>query len=419
MGLPEVSTSRHAGLLAGLLPLIFNLTISLTYAEDLPDMRKTFPPLLVLLFLLIGCSTPQEQTDNSTNWQFHSLTKLDEINPILTPAKELTFDDPLSNKTVKWESRNVLNPTALVKDGKVYLLYRAQDSTGTSRIGMAVSTDGKKFEKQQEPVFYPNEDEMKKYEWNYRKLAKEEVGEDCYFCLFDGVEDPRIVAHPAGGFVMTYTAYEGKTARLALASSPDLINWTKHGLVLKGEQYQTLWSKSGAIVSRRNGEQIVAEKINGKYWMYFGDKFLYMAYSDDLINWEPLVDEESGALKSVLHPRPGYFDSRLVEPGPYALKTNAGIVLIYNASNAANVNDPNLPKFTYAAGQALFDANAPYKLLDRTDDYFIYPDKPYEKIGEVNEVCFVEGLVPFNGNWYLYYGTADTRIAVATVRFDQ
>ena len=89
-----------------------------------------------------------------------------------------------------------------------------------------------------------------------------------------------------------------------------------------------------------------------------------------------------------------------------------GIHLIYNASNASNFNDPNLPIFTYAAGQALFDKNEPHKLIDRTPSYFIYQDIDYEKVGEVNEVCFVEGLVFFKEKWFLYYGTADSKIAV-------
>ncbi|HAT63629.1 MAG TPA: glycosidase, partial [Flavobacteriaceae bacterium] len=142
----------------------------------------------------------------------------------------------------------------------------------------------------------------------------------------------------------------------------------------------------------------------------------FLATSTNLQDWEIAINEESKQRISVLHPRMGYFDSRLVEPGPYALWRKDGIVLIYNASNAANFNDPALPKFTYAAGQALFDAQHPYKLLDRTDSYFIYPDKPYEKVGEVNEVCFVEGLVYFNNQWLLYYGTADSKIAVAVYR---
>jgi predicted GH43/DUF377 family glycosyl hydrolase len=150
--------------------------------------------------------------------------------------------------------------------------------------------------------------------------------------------------------------------------------------------------------------------------MYFGDTDLFIATSTDLIHWDVAENEESGKMFTVLHPRMGYFDSRLVEPGPYALLKDEGILLIYNASNAANFNDPKLPEFTYAAGQALFDKAQPYKLLDRTESYFIHPDKDYEKIGEVNEVCFVEGLVFFKDQWFLYYGTADSKIAVAVAK---
>ncbi|NND62355.1 MAG: glycosidase, partial [Flavobacteriaceae bacterium] len=314
----------------------------------------------------------------------------------------------------KWEERNVLNPTAIVKDNRVYLFYRAQDSMGTSRIGMAISDDGLNFKKEPAPVFYPDLDSMKTYEWNYKKdEAPQKNSEECYFCYFDGVEDPRIVESEDGQYFMTYTSYDGKTARLSIASSLDLINWTKHGLVLGDEKYRDTWSKAGAIVAEQKEHRMVAKKIDGKYWMYFGDTNLFMATSTDLKTWTVAENEESGKRISVLHPRMGYFDSRLVEPGPFALWKDEGILLIYNASNAANFNDQELPKFTYAAGQALFDKEKPYRIVDRTDDYFIHPDKEYEKVGEVNEVCFVEGLVYFQEKWFLYYGTADSKIALA------
>ncbi len=180
-------------------------------------------------------------------------------------------------------------------------------------------------------------------------------------------------------------------------------------------KYINLWSKSGAIVGKEINSRIIAEKIDGYYWMYFGDTDLFIAKSMDLRTWEVCENAENQNRISVLHPRMGYFDSRLVEPGPYALLRNEGILLIYNSSNAANFNEPNFPKFTYAAGQALFDKSKPYKLIDRTNQAFIWPDKDYERVGEVNEVCFVEGLVHFQGNWFLYYGTADSKIAVAVL----
>jgi len=362
--------------------------------------KYTFPIWSFAVIMLLSSCNPSdsgqlEVLQEKPTWQIGPFEKVDSLNPILEPTSTQRFIDPITEKTVEWESRNVLNPSAIVKDNKVFLIYRAQDEAMTSRLGLAISEDGLNFTKQEAPIFYPDNDQMKTYEWK------------------GGVEDPRIVESEDGRYILTYTSYDGKTARLCIASSSDLKIWTKHGLVLSDEKYEDLWSKAGAIVSRLVGDRIVATRINGKYWMYFGDTNLYMAYSDDLVHWEAMENAENGKLFSVLHPRPGYFDSRLVEPGPYALLQDEGIVLIYNASNAENNNDPMLPKFTYAAGQALFDKGIPYKLIDRSDEYFIHPDKDYERIGEVNEVCFVEGLVCFKDRWFLYYGTADSKIAVA------
>ncbi|MCE2893005.1 MAG: glycoside hydrolase family 130 protein [Flammeovirgaceae bacterium] len=214
-----------------------------------------------------------------------------------------------------------------------------------------------------------------------------------------------------GTYIMTYTAYDGKVARLCVASSTNLVKWIKHGLVLQGK-YVDSWSKSEAIVAKQVGEKIVAKKINGKYWMYFGDTDLFLATSDDLIHWQPVVDENQ-KFKSILQPRKNYFDSRLVESGPYALLTDKGIVLIYNGMNLDVGGDSTIAKGAYCAGQALFDKNDPSKLIDRLEKNFLRPDKPYEISGQINQVCFVEGLVPFHGKWFLYFGTADSKIAVA------
>ena len=355
--------------------------------------------ILLALLIIPGCNgkiqKDQISTEINKEWALLDFVKADAINPILNPSADKVFFCPVSKKEVSWEERNVLNPAAVVKDGKVYMLYRAQDNEMTSRLGLAVSDDGLHFKKEAEPVFYPDNDFMQNYEWK------------------GGVEDPRIIESEEGTYILTYTAYDVKTARLCLASSNDLRRWTKHGLVLGEGKYRDTWSKSGAIVSRLEKGRIIATKVDGKYWMYFGDTDLFMATSEDLIHWEVVENSESERMISVLHPRAGYFDSRLVEPGPFALIRDEGILLIYNSSNASHCNDRDLPEFTYTASQALFDKEYPFKLLDRMNDYLIYPEKPYEISGEVNRVCFVEGLVYFREQWFLYYGTADSKIAVA------
>lgn len=361
--------------------------------------------LLASLFLaasmFMACQSSKdnakEYSDHAqdTTWAILPFNKADSVNPILLPG-DLQFDCPVLGKPVKWEQKDVFNPAAVVREGKVFLLFRAEDEigkhAGTSRIGLAVSNDGLHFTKRHEPVLYPDNDSLKIYEWE------------------GGIEDPRLVETDEGVYVMTYTAYDGKTARLLVATSRDLITWTKHGTVLNGK-YKDTWSKSGAIVARRAGARIIAEKVDGRYWMYFGDTDLFMASSPDLVHWQPL--EENGALKSVLKPRKNYFDSRLVESGPYALLNERGILLIYNGMNADDGGDPSLVKGAYSGGQALFDKSDPSRLIARLDTPFIKPDRDYELTGQVNHVCFLEGMVPFKNKWFLYYGTADSKIAVA------
>jgi predicted GH43/DUF377 family glycosyl hydrolase len=83
--------------------------------------------------------------------------------------------------------------------------------------------------------------------------------------------------------------------------------------------------------------------------------------------------------------------------------------------NHDSTGDTSLAKGAYCSGQALFDLNDPTKLINRLEKNFLKPDKSYEIDGQVNQVCFIEGMIPFKGSWYLYYGTADSRIAVAVM----
>ena len=369
--------------------------------------------ILIVVILVSSCKT---ENLSESDWVMTPFVKMDEVNPVLNPNNTSVFFCPVRKDTVNWEEKDVFNPAAVVKDGKVYLLYRAEDTVGkfagTSRIGMAVSSDGLHFKTQAQPVFYPDNDDQMEYEWE------------------GGCEDPRIVEDENGTYYMTYTAYNGDKARLFIATSSDLINWTKHGSIFRkteGGKFVAIWSKAGSIIAKPIGNKLIAAKINGKYWMYFGESNIYIATSDNLIDWTPMpetddskkqYDEMRGheAFKIIFAPREGKFDSELVEPGPPAILTDKGIMFIYNSKNHNVTGDTNLAGGTYSAGQVLLDPLDPTKVIARTENNFFRPEKPYEINGQVNSVSFLEGLVHFNGTWFLYYGTADSKIAVATYK---
>jgi len=351
------------------------------------------------MVVLISCNPAVDQS-KEYSWALLPFTKADDVNPVLLPDTSSTFLCPVRNTIVQWEEKDVFNPAAVVRNDTVFLLFRAEDSigkyAGTSRIGIAWSTDGLHFTKHPVPVLYPDNDAEKIYEWE------------------GGCEDPRIVEDENGTYYMTYTAYDGDKARLLVASSNDLYHWTKHGLALV-PGYATgnnTWSKSGSIVSTYKNGTPMAQKINGWYWMYWGDTDIFLARSIDLIRWMPVVGSVD-QLISVIKPRSKKFDSDLVESGPPAMVTDSGIVLIYNSRNVRSKGDSSLAEGTYAASQVLLDKNNPIHVIKRMDTYFMKPDKPYEITGQVNHVCFVEGLVQYKGKWFLYYGTADSKIAVA------
>ena len=139
-----------------------------------------------------------------------------------------------------------------------------------------------------------------------------------------------------------------------------------------------------------------------------------VAYSEDLINWTPTVDQ-NGELERAISPRKNKFDGIFTEPGPPALLTDKGIVLLYNGRNGeGDEADPSLPGNTYSGGQALFDKNDPTKVIDRSNTCFIKPDLPHEITGQYKAGdTFIEGLVYFHGKWFLYYGTADSMVGLA------
>jgi predicted GH43/DUF377 family glycosyl hydrolase len=356
--------------------------------------------LLLALFIVATCQLSQAQQE----WGLGTFKKTKE-NPIVKADTSLIFYCPVKKDSVRWQRADVFNPAAIVKDGKVYLFTRSEDNPKaelggrTSRIGLAVSEDGIHFKNFKEPVLFPDNDAFNKYDYP------------------GGCEDPRIVESAEGLYVIAYTSWNYKTPRLSIAISKDLFHWQKKGSAFTqayNGKFLDLATKSASIVTKMVNNRPIVAKIKGKYWMYWGEKFVNLAWSTNLWDWYPLLDDK-GELKQVMTTRPGKFDSDLTECGPPALMTDKGIILLYNGKNATNETaTSSLPKGTYSVGEVMFDLNDPEKIIQRTDDFILKPTLPHEMTGQYTAgTTFSEGLVFFHQKWFLYYGTADSYVGLA------
>jgi predicted GH43/DUF377 family glycosyl hydrolase len=344
----------------------------------------------------------------SSEWLIGPWTRAS-TQPVIRPDPTSVFTDPISGTPAHWEALHTFNPAAVVRDGKVSVLYRAEDDSGAmaigghvSRLGLAVSADGVHFERMPQPVFYPAKDAQQ---------SRESPG---------GVEDPRLVERPEGGYVLTYTQWSRTrdSYSVGIATSDDLVHWQKRGPAFAGAlggRYDGLKYKSAGIVTQRFGEKLIAARINGKYWMYWGEIHVGLATSDDLVHWTP-VEDAPGKTKVLLEARAGMADSAFPETGPPPVLTARGIVMLYNAKNAEGAGGvAGMQPGTYSVEEALFKADAPGTMLARTDQPVFQPELPFEKSGQYAAgTTFAEGLVWFKGQWWMYYGCADSFVGVAT-----
>ncbi|MDL2257356.1 glycoside hydrolase family 130 protein [Bacteroidales bacterium OttesenSCG-928-I14] len=357
----------------------------------------------LLLFSCKGEQKTEVKTDYKPTFPLGEFVRPEGVNPVLSPDTSSVFFCPMNQTDVRWEESDAFNPGAVVKDGKICVLYRAEDNSSVgigsrvSRVALAESADGFNMEKRNAPVVFPADDNNKFYEWP------------------GGCEDPRVSVTEDGTFVIFYTSWDRKFARLCVATSNDLLTWEKHGPVFADAydgKFLNTWSKASSILTTLKDDKLVITKINDKYFMYWGEYIIYGAYSDDLKKWTPIVDE-NGDLEILMAPREGYFDSDLTECGPPAILTEDGVILLYNGKNSAEKGDPNYATNAYCAGQALFDAKDPSKFIKRLDKPFLIPEADFEKSGQYPAgTVFIEGLVYFEGKWFLYYGCADSKVAV-------
>jgi len=269
----------------------------------------------------------------------------------------------------------VFNPGAAKVDGETVLLLRVEDLRGISSLHVARSADGIagwKFDDQ--PLLAPDP----------------EHGEEVWGC-----EDPRLTYLPEREeWAIAYTAYSNRGPLVSLAVTKDFREVRRLGPVMPPED------KDAALLPNR---------IGGRWAMIHrpsplrGSANIWISYSPDLRHWGDhtlLMEARSGA----------WWDAGKIGLGPQPLATPDGWLLAYHGAHET-ASGP-----IYRVGLALLDLEDPCQVLRRSDEWVMGPTAPFERIGDVNKVVFPNGWVhdQETDRLYLYYGAADTVVAVAS-----
>jgi len=250
-----------------------------------------------------------------------------------------------------------------------------------------------------------------------------------------GVEDPRIT-QIGEMYAMTYVSLSREqNISTAVAISNDGFNWQRQGIIF-GEQDKDVVIFPEAI----NGKYVAFDRPEGSF--QFSQPHIWIAYSKDLKSWGDLKPIGSIYEKDGFCPRNG--------AGPPPIKTKKGWLLLYHAvtefkeeeqeedimkmikkilkskkdvvKNLANLGEDIKRKVElYSVGGVLFDLNNPQKIIAKSKEFLIVPEKDYEESFEHKRVVFPTGIVmDENGKDVLvYFGAGDQRTAVKKISLNE
>ncbi|HEX9144973.1 MAG TPA: glycosidase [Candidatus Binatia bacterium] len=287
-----------------------------------------------------------------------------QLNPILTAA-----DWP-------YPVNSVFNPGAtLLPDGTTLLLCRVEDRRGHSHFCVARSANGvDNWTIDPEPTLVGDPEHFPEELW--------------------GIEDPRITyVQELSKYAVVYTAYTRDGPGVSLALTEDFHDFERYGVIMPPED------KDAALLPHRIGDQwaLIHRPVSAPR------AHMWMSYSRDLRHW--------GNHKIMLEARRGaWWDANKIGLSPPPIETPTGWLVIYHGVRQTAAGS------IYRLGLALFDLQTPEICLKRSDEWVFGPQQSYEQRGDVDNIVFPCGytLGPDGDAIRLYYGAADTRIALAT-----
>lgn len=316
---------------------------------------------------------------------------------------------------LNFENEAVLNPGCIKVGNEVHMFYRAYSKKNLSTIGYCkLKGPLKVVERMEEPLLCPEH----KYEKN--------------------LEDPRVV-FLNGKYYLTYAAYDGYNLRIAYATSKDLKNWKKGGIILPDmtydevedhfrhckkqlkERYFLFESYFKDIVGKKvllwnKDHFFFPKKIKGKFALIHrilpDMQVIYFKDFKDITKrfW---INYLKNLSKYVVLESTYWYESRNIGGGCPPIETDKGWLIIYHA-----VDDMYRGKI-YRAGAALLDKKDPTKVIGHLDYPLFGPSKRWEKSGYMDNVVFPSGAAVFGKKLYIYYGAADKYIAAASLNLKE
>ncbi len=252
-----------------------------------------------------------------------------------------------------------------------------------SSLGLANSSDGKRFHTVR--FFFGPE-----YHW------------EAY-----AVEDPRVV-QIGRRFYIFYTAVSDwpprpEVVKTALAVTTDFEDYEKWGVVIPFN------SKAATLFPKRIGGQYVLlftidpDRPPSKVVVAYLDKIEDLKDPTFWEEWRKEYEKGSYRLMEAIPPR------NYVEVGAPPIETEHGWLFIYPDIDPSN-------RFSISA--MLLDPDDPLKILAKTKQPLLEPEAWYEVTGNVPRVAFPSGALIIDDVLHVYYGAADTYIALATMDMD-
>lgn len=271
----------------------------------------------------------------------------------------------------------VCNPAACLVDGKTLLLLRVIDNEDRSHLVVARSQDGiGGWQIQDPPLLSPGHNAA----W-YETL---------------GCEDPRITyLADEEQYVIAYVGSSDQGAGVCLATTKDFQSVSRLGLVIHP------YNKDAALFPR---------KIGGRYLLLHRPtagplENVWLSESEDLRHWgNPVCVLQEDQ-------QPGW-DSGKVGTGPTPIETSEGWLLIFHGVQLEETG------WLYRVGLALLDLDDPSRIIAKAPNWVFGPMESYELRGEKPGIVFPTGAVVQDETMRLYYGAADSTVAVANTRLE-